>query len=71
MLKELNKEKGKSNPEDIIAPRVKLIPWKGKTEAKSDDTVKKSVVLPIPSLEDDEKEFVQIQAVAPPEVFLA
>ena len=70
-MKELDEEKSKSNPEDIIAARVKLIAWKGKTEEKSGDTVKKSVVPPIPLLEDDEKEFVQIQAVATPEVFLA
>ena len=71
MLKELAEEKDELKPEDIIDSRVKLIPRERKTEAKSDDTVKKGVVPPIPLLEGDENEFVQIQAIAPPEVFLA
>ena len=71
MLKELAEEKDELKPEDIIDSGVKLIPRERKTEAKSDDTVKKGVVPPIPLLEGDENEFVQIQAIASPEVFLA
>ena len=43
MYKELNEEKSKSQPEETIAERLKLMP----RERKSDSTTKKSVIPPV------------------------
>ena len=51
MYKELNEEKSKSQPEETIAERLKLIP----RERKSDSTTKKSVIPPMWPPEGDQE----------------
>ena len=51
MYKELNEEKSKSQPEETIAERLKLMP----RERKSDSTTKKSVIPPVWPLEGDQE----------------
>ena len=50
-----DEEKSKSQPEETIAERAKLILWKRKVQKESDDTTK-SVIPPITALESDGEE---------------
>ena len=52
--KKLDIEKNKSQPEENIAERVKLIPSEGTIQKDSDDTTK-SVISPMPTLEGCEE----------------
>ena len=49
-----DEEKSKSQPEETITERVKLMPQKKKVQKESDDTTK-SVIPPMPPLEGDEE----------------